>query len=188
MFIPSISLLAIRATSITPENKSTAITIATWLLMMIFIIMFFMREAIKFAVLRKFAMDDLFILLAVVCSSDAEQLTLLTSTDICYWIFSSVTHTCIGRTGCTWKTYDSTRKCNHERTLRVRLSLHTFDRICEALPGHVLSQYCCPTNATPCSSRSWYLHRRLDLSITTRSSLSMWTSTSMGNADTALLQ
>ncbi|KAF2790511.1 hypothetical protein K505DRAFT_217606, partial [Melanomma pulvis-pyrius CBS 109.77] len=80
MTIPSTSL-AVRATPITPDNKSTAITIATWLLMVIFIIMFLLREAIKFVVLRKFAVDDLLILLAVIFAVGFSITTLILASD-----------------------------------------------------------------------------------------------------------
>ncbi|KAF2200589.1 hypothetical protein GQ43DRAFT_373454, partial [Delitschia confertaspora ATCC 74209] len=58
--------LAVRADPITSSNKSTAIIIATCVLLAIFILLFLSREAIKLVVLRKFQVDDLLILIATV--------------------------------------------------------------------------------------------------------------------------
>ncbi|ORY10111.1 hypothetical protein BCR34DRAFT_470418, partial [Clohesyomyces aquaticus] len=80
MRIPPTSINA-RATPITPENKSTAVTIATWLLTVTFIIMFLSREAIKFVVLRKFQVDDLLILLATVSACGLSATTLILASD-----------------------------------------------------------------------------------------------------------
>lgn len=74
MWITSKSL-AVRATPITPETKSTAVKIATLLLMSIFLIMFLSREAIKFVVLRKFGADDFLIALATVCDPHDFEVT-----------------------------------------------------------------------------------------------------------------
>jgi hypothetical protein len=188
MFIPSTSLLAIRATQITADNKSTAITITSWLLMFIFIIIFILRETIKFVVLRRFALDDLLILLAVVCSSRPLQRTSLTIADIRYWVLSNSSHTCIGRIGRVWKTSESTRERHHERILRLRFSLHIVHRFRETFPHHVLPHYLCAANRTSRSSRTWNLHQCLDFSLATRGSLSMWPSATVGNTDPALLQ
>jgi len=66
IMIPSISLAA-RYTLDVLDDKSKAITIATWLLMAVFIVMFLLRETIRYAMLRKFTIDDFLIFLAVVC-------------------------------------------------------------------------------------------------------------------------
>jgi hypothetical protein len=63
MVISRISL-AVRAEPITSHNKTTAITIATLLLLATLIIVVLSREAIKFTVLRKFQSDDFLILFA----------------------------------------------------------------------------------------------------------------------------
>ncbi|KAF2192970.1 hypothetical protein K469DRAFT_652714 [Zopfia rhizophila CBS 207.26] len=76
MKLPPVSL-AIRAAPITPNNKSTAVTIATWLLTVTFVIMFLSREAIKFVVLRKFQFDDLLILLATISAIGLSIVTLI---------------------------------------------------------------------------------------------------------------
>jgi hypothetical protein len=55
-----------RASPITPYNKSTAVTVATWVLTVTFLIMFLAREVVKFVRLRKFQVDDLLILLGTV--------------------------------------------------------------------------------------------------------------------------
>jgi hypothetical protein len=69
MWIPSTPpSIAIRATPITTVDKSTAVTITTWVLMGIFVVMFLSREVVKFVVLRKFGWDDALILLATVGS------------------------------------------------------------------------------------------------------------------------
>jgi len=62
----SLISLAVRAESITSENKTNAITIATLLLLATFVIIVLSREAIKFVVLRKFQFDDTLILTAAV--------------------------------------------------------------------------------------------------------------------------
>ncbi|KAF2472389.1 uncharacterized protein BDR25DRAFT_220358, partial [Lindgomyces ingoldianus] len=76
MRIPTVSV-GVRATPITPDNRSTAVTIATWLLLIILIIMFLSREAIKFVVLRKFQIDDLLILLATLFAVGLSVTTLV---------------------------------------------------------------------------------------------------------------
>ncbi|KAF2713842.1 hypothetical protein K504DRAFT_450482 [Pleomassaria siparia CBS 279.74] len=65
MITPSM-FLASRAMPIIPDNKSTAIWLATWLLMAIFVIMFLLRGAIKFVRKKKFAVDDVLISSAVI--------------------------------------------------------------------------------------------------------------------------
>lgn len=79
MKIPSTSL-STRAPPITSENKSNAITIATWVTLVTIVLIFISREAVKYGVARKFAADDVLILLATVgyllhfpSSSNAKQ-------------------------------------------------------------------------------------------------------------------
>ena len=66
MFDPAVPL-TVRAAPITPDNKSTAVTIAAYLLMSIFVVTVLSRVAIKWLLLRRFQADDAFILLATVC-------------------------------------------------------------------------------------------------------------------------
>lgn len=65
MRIPS-SALTTRAANVTTENRSDAVTVTTCVTLVILSIFFISREAIKFVVVRKFAIDDLFILAATV--------------------------------------------------------------------------------------------------------------------------
>ncbi|CAI6331694.1 unnamed protein product [Periconia digitata] len=65
MRIPS-SAITKRATNFTTGNRSDAITVATWVSLVVLVVFFLSREVIKFTVVRKFAIDDLFILAATI--------------------------------------------------------------------------------------------------------------------------
>ncbi|KAF2679767.1 hypothetical protein K458DRAFT_393607 [Lentithecium fluviatile CBS 122367] len=65
MWMPA-STLSSRALSITPDNKSDAVTITTWVTLGTLVVAFFARAAIKYKVVQKVTIDDLFILLATV--------------------------------------------------------------------------------------------------------------------------
>ncbi|KAF2657745.1 hypothetical protein K491DRAFT_714208 [Lophiostoma macrostomum CBS 122681] len=65
MRIPSTSL-AIRAASTSPSNKSTAVTISTWVCLGVFIAVVISKVVIKFGVRRRLGFDDAVILLATV--------------------------------------------------------------------------------------------------------------------------
>jgi hypothetical protein len=65
MWMPA-STLSPRASSIAQDNKSHAITITTWVTLAVLVVVFLARQATRFAVVRKFAIDDIFILLATV--------------------------------------------------------------------------------------------------------------------------
>jgi hypothetical protein len=65
MWIPA-SALSPRASSITTDDKSNAVTIATWVTLVVLVVMFLTRHAIRFAVVHKLAINDIFILLATV--------------------------------------------------------------------------------------------------------------------------
>lgn len=65
MWIPA-SALTPRASTITRDNKSHAVTIATWVTLVVLVVAFLARQAIRFAVVRKVAIEDIFGLLATV--------------------------------------------------------------------------------------------------------------------------
>ncbi|PVI00810.1 hypothetical protein DM02DRAFT_526173 [Periconia macrospinosa] len=65
MRIPS-HALSTRATNITSGDRSDAVTVTTWVTLVLLVVVFLGREIIKFTVVRKFAIDDLLILAATV--------------------------------------------------------------------------------------------------------------------------
>ncbi|KAF2732505.1 hypothetical protein EJ04DRAFT_412911, partial [Polyplosphaeria fusca] len=77
----SSTLLSSRAAPITADDKSTAITISTLLTMIILIIMFLARQAIKFVVLRKFQADDVLIFIATICAVGYSTTNLILARD-----------------------------------------------------------------------------------------------------------
>ncbi|KAF2870022.1 hypothetical protein BDV95DRAFT_71621 [Massariosphaeria phaeospora] len=75
------TFLATRATPITPYDKSTAITISTWVLLGVLVVMFLARAAIKSIVSRKFSVDDLLILLATILAIGLSVTTLILASE-----------------------------------------------------------------------------------------------------------
>ncbi|KAI3333198.1 hypothetical protein F4824DRAFT_472564 [Ustulina deusta] len=51
---------------VTPENESTAVGIATWLLASSFLVMYLSGQSVKYAMLRRFKLDDGFLLLGII--------------------------------------------------------------------------------------------------------------------------
>ncbi|KAF2117181.1 hypothetical protein BDV96DRAFT_19997 [Lophiotrema nucula] len=80
MFVPPMPL-ATRATPITPDDKSTAVTITAWLLMAIFVLVVLSRVVIKWVVLRRFQADDAFILFATVFGIGLSATALILASD-----------------------------------------------------------------------------------------------------------
>ncbi|KAF1998517.1 hypothetical protein P154DRAFT_523993 [Amniculicola lignicola CBS 123094] len=73
--------LAVRAATITPIDKSTAITIASWVTLAVLIVFFILRLILKYTVLRKFQLDDLLILLATIFAIGLSATTLILASE-----------------------------------------------------------------------------------------------------------
>ncbi|KAI0536258.1 hypothetical protein GGR58DRAFT_399870 [Xylaria digitata] len=51
---------------VTFENESTAVGIATWFLASTFLVIYLSGQSVKYAILRKFKLDDGFLLLGII--------------------------------------------------------------------------------------------------------------------------
>ncbi|KAF2279767.1 uncharacterized protein EI97DRAFT_440060 [Westerdykella ornata] len=81
MWIPSSTSITARSAPITPNNKSTAVMIATWILTGIFVVMFLARQAVRFARVRRLGLDDLLMFLATLFGIGLSATTLLLSSE-----------------------------------------------------------------------------------------------------------
>ncbi len=58
---------------VTPENESTAVGIATWFLASSFLVMYLSGQSVKYAMLRRFKLDDGFLLLGIVSAFSSSR-------------------------------------------------------------------------------------------------------------------
>lgn len=65
----SISILATQPVALQEVDRTTAIKIASWTILGTTVVVFFARQIMKAFVFRRFALDDLFILLATVSNT-----------------------------------------------------------------------------------------------------------------------
>jgi hypothetical protein len=168
-------------------DRSNIITIATCALTGTFITVFIARQIMKAIVFRKVAIDDLFILLATVCTPALHHNTHANSIDSRGRSLCCDSPPRLERPGGPRNRYCRPGQLHHEGILRLRAPLHIGDVFCKVVDTSIIlqrrrfnaSSLCCP------GLRRVHLH--LERSLGHCHCIPMQHAPAVGNADPTLL-